>query len=92
MTTTAAPAPEARTCPAWCIKHPTNDPEAHQSATWREYGLSLMIEQDGATPEVFVSHGVHQSLDLTPEQAHELGMALVRAADVLRRARTEGQR
>ena len=35
------------------------------------------------------TEGMHE---LTEDQAHELGMALVRAADRLRRLRMEGQR
>lgn len=91
MTATTTTCANETACPAWCMKdHPATEPRVHQSATWRGYGLSLMIEQDGPAPTVFVGHGVHDGLsDLTADQAHELGMALVRAADVLRRSRTE---
>ena len=89
--TTATPTPTTITCPAWCAVHPALEPMVHQSAGWRDDGRSVVIEQDGAAPNVFVSANVTQNLDLTEAQAHELGMALVRASDMLRHARTEAQ-
>jgi hypothetical protein len=74
MTTTTTP------CPSWCTQHPATEPDAHQSVGWRAYGLSVVVEQDADTTIVHVDNGPKQSLGLTPEQAHELGLELVRAA------------
>lgn len=96
MTTTQLPTDQTgqRTnCPAWCEHHPELEPEFH-AAAWDGYGMSVIVESDsptGAGASIGVDHGTRESLTLTEEQAHELGMELVRTADRLRRARLEAQ-
>jgi hypothetical protein len=74
-------------CPTWCTgRHPALVPGTHQGAGWSGYGLDVSIEQPSAgSATIGVDQSPQENLTLTPVQAHELGMALVRAADVLRR-------
>ena len=60
-------------------------------------GVSVSLLQtevpDGMlTPRVVVAGDTEGMHELTEDQAHDLGLALVRAADRLRRMRMEGQR
>lgn len=95
MTTTTT------TCPAWCNGHRENHPHPylHRSAEWSGKGLTVSVERDDSpgaayagNPGPFIEvdyRAREESLSLTPEQAHELGMELVRAADRIRRRLSE---
>ena len=54
--------------------------------------LQTEVPDGMLAPRVVVANDVEGMHELTEDQAHELGMALVRAADRLRRLRMEGQR
>lgn len=75
-----------RTHPTWCTQnHPALEQGTHQGVPWEAYGLAAQLvdhHEDGLL--VSIEKGA-QNLDLTPEQAHELGLQLVRMADTLRR-------
>jgi hypothetical protein len=66
--------------------HRSGDPQTHLSLARDVYGVTVSVEQDpGQEATIGVDHGPGEYLTLTPVQCHELGMALVRTADVLRR-------
>jgi hypothetical protein len=74
--------------PAWCHEHPEDLPNLHRSAEWRGYGLVVVIDGDDTTTTIEVDTDELETVagSLTPDQAHELGFALIRAADRVRRA------
>lgn len=79
-------------CPTWCNHHPGMEPEVHSSSSWAACGLELGFSQHpGHSVSIGVDHGPRENLTLTEEQAHELGMALVRTVDRIRGARMETQ-
>lgn len=77
-------------CPTWCTTdHADMPPGAgfHAGQSIEEGGVTgrlWLTDQEGARPGVVVAGQI-----ITEAEAHELGLALVRAADVLRRARIE---
>ncbi|CAN5398865.1 hypothetical protein BH11ACT8_BH11ACT8_04430 [soil metagenome] len=97
-TSNTTPRPATITpCPTWCTTDHTNmppgqgfhagpvieAPAAPGLVQWSPItGRLWLTDQPGARPSVVLA-----GTELTEDAAHELGLALVRAADVLRRAR-----
>lgn len=78
-------------CPVWCTARHDDGPRPHHGpdlgSTWGALPVRLyQPDDDGARPGVMVAGDV-----LDEAAAHELGLALVRAADTLRRARLEAE-
>lgn len=92
MTTTTTH-PTAVPCPTWCTTDHSDMPPGqgfHAGSSIEEGGVVgrlWLTDQEGARPGVVLAGQA-----LSEAEAHELGMALVRAADMLRRARTEATR
>lgn len=89
MTTTTQET-TATACPSWCnVQHDRPGGfHAGPDITDGAHNIARAFQADhpGATAGIVVAGEL-----LTDGQAHELGMALVRAADQLRRARIEAQ-
>lgn len=88
MTTTSTGISTAVPCPNWCTTDHTDMPPGagfHAGHSIDEGGVSgrlWLTDQPGARPGVVIAGQV-----LSEADAHELGLALVRSADVLRRTR-----
>jgi len=86
MTTSIAEPTFTTPCPSWCTTDHTDMPPGagfHASTMPKPSPVAFrlwQIDQEGARPGVVVAGEL-----LSEAEAHELGMALVRAADVLRR-------
>lgn len=84
------PHAETTSCPSWCTARHENGPRPHSGrdlgSTWGALPVRLYQPDDGARPGVMVAGDL-----LDEAAAHELGLALVRAADALRRARQQAE-
>jgi hypothetical protein len=101
--TTIATSTYTTECPAWCTGEHENRTGQSVTPAGDLYGGQVVHEsarsQYGAGPAVHIQQYddrgrtvqdvVLDRWDLSEGEAHELGMALVRAADRIRRARTE---
>lgn len=100
--------PTFTTCPPWCAGHAgpyqsweeltdgTGHSREHSERVTSFGGVDIAVGQtehsDGTFGAPHVEVYADDGADLTEAQAHELGMALVRAADTIRRARQEASR